>query len=484
MQNNIPEFTVSEFSRAIKMTLEDRFGYVRIKGEVTGFKKASSGHYYFNLREGLTLLSAVCFKSSANNINFAIGDGLEIIVNGKITSYEGRSSYQIIVDKAEIAGIGAILEMLEKRKQKLLAEGFFDNIHKKPLPFMPKIIGIITSETGAVIEDIKNRITNRFPTHILLYPTLTQGEKSAEQIIEAIKYFNHSQQHKPEIIIIARGGGSLEDLMPFNDEALIKAVFMSKIPVISAIGHETDNSLLDLVADVRAPTPTASAEIAVPDFKEVQKHLNKIYLHCNQLLQQHYHLLENKLQSLGNQITEPIKIYQKYQDKLALLTQQIDYYILNYIGEANNKINKASYGFLGLNNNLDKFQQLIDSNFNNIKFYLNNYLVSSQKLIELNKFSSQSFYNQITNQLKLYSETLTKTEKSIFKILNNNINDKEKRLNYAHNLLESSNYRKLLSRGFAILSNSDQKIISSIEVLQSTKTIYIELNDGKIILQK
>jgi exodeoxyribonuclease VII large subunit len=484
MQNNIPEFTVTEFSRAIKMTLEDRFGYVRIKGEVTGFKKASSGHYYFNLREGGALLSAVCFKNSANNINFAIGDGLEIVVNGKITSYEGRSSYQIIVDKAEIAGIGAILEMLEKRKQKLLAEGFFDNIHKKPLPFMPKIIGIITSETGAVIEDIKNRIANRFPSHIMLYPTLTQGEKSVEQIIEALKYFNHLSQNKPDVIIIARGGGSFEDLMPFNDEALVKAVFMSQIPVISAIGHETDNSLLDLVADARAPTPTASAEMAVPSLYEIQKHLDKIYLHCHQLFQKHYNFLEHKLESLKNQLKEPAEIYQKYQDRLKTLTQQINYQILNYLDSAKNKITRLDYIFSGFESNLAKFQQMVDNNFQNIQFYLNNYIINSQKLIALNRFSDQYFANQLANKLDNHYKNLAKVEKSITNIAIQNINEKEKQLEYLDNLLNNSSYRKLLSRGFAILTNQDNKVISSIESLKSTKFINVELSDGKMILKE
>lgn len=180
---NVPEFTVSEFSRAIKRTVEDAFGYVRISGEISGFKKATSGHLYFTLKDENAVLSAVCFRGAASLINFEIGDGLQVCASGRITTFEGRSNYQIIVEKLEIAGVGAILEMIEKRRQKLLSEGLFDQIHKKPIPFFPKIIGVITSPTGAVIEDIKHRIEARCPTHILLYPTLVQGDKAAAEII-------------------------------------------------------------------------------------------------------------------------------------------------------------------------------------------------------------------------------------------------------------------------------------------------------------
>ena len=183
MSFNIPEFTVSEFSRSIKRIVEDAFGYVRIKGEIVGFKRASSGHLYFSLKHEDATLSSVCFRNMAQLVNFEIADGLQVTASGKITTYEGRSNYQIIVEKLEISGIGAILEMIEKRRQKLLAEGLFDDIHKKKIPFFPKIIGVITSETGAVIEDIKHRIQNRCPLNMILYPTLVQGDKAAKNII-------------------------------------------------------------------------------------------------------------------------------------------------------------------------------------------------------------------------------------------------------------------------------------------------------------
>jgi exodeoxyribonuclease VII large subunit len=208
MSENVPQFSVAEFSKAIKLTIENAFGYVKISGEITGFKRASSGHLYFNLKEDNAVLTAVCFRNQANNIDFEIGDGLQICASGKITSYEGRSNYQIIVDKIEIAGIGAILEMIEKRRKKLAEEGLFDAIYKKKLPFFPKIIGVITSETGAVIEDIKHRILNRCPLHLMLYPSAVQGEKASREIIAGIKYFNNLKINRPEVIIIARGGGS------------------------------------------------------------------------------------------------------------------------------------------------------------------------------------------------------------------------------------------------------------------------------------
>ena len=251
IQHNIVQYSVGEISRSIKRLVEDNFGYVKVVGEVSGFKKASSGHCYFSLKDEEALISCVCFRGSAASLKFNIEDGIQIAVFGKVTTYEGRSNYQIIVQKAEISGVGALMEVIEKRRKMLLAEGLFEEKHKKPLPFWPSKIGVITSKTGAVIEDIIHRVEDRFPTHIMLYPTAVQGQNAAKEIIEGIKYFNSLSDNIPNVIIIARGGGSVEDLLPFNDEALVRAVFACDIPIVSAVGHETDTTLIDYVSDVR-----------------------------------------------------------------------------------------------------------------------------------------------------------------------------------------------------------------------------------------
>lgn len=266
---NIPEFSVAELSVALKRTVERDFAFVRIRGEVSGFRGAhGSGHAYFALKENDTKIDAVCFRNVFLKVRSKLSEGLEVIATGRVTTFAGKSSYQIIVENIEPAGVGALMQLLEERRRKLTAEGLFDDRHKKPLPYLPSVIGVVTSPTGAVIRDILHRLSDRFPRHVLVWPVSVQGEKSAAEVSTAIAGFNRlpvaGATPRPDIIIVARGGGSIEDLWPFNEEAVIRAVFESAIPVISAIGHETDTTLIDLVSDRRAPTPTAAAEMAVP----------------------------------------------------------------------------------------------------------------------------------------------------------------------------------------------------------------------------
>ena len=261
---NIPEFSVSEITSLTKNILEENFERIRVRGEVSKIKE-SKGHLYFSLKDENFLLNAICWSSSVPFLQIFPEEGMEVVAEGKITTYakSSISSYQIKVDQIELQGEGAILKLIEQRKKKLKAEGYFNEEHKKPIPFIPDKIGIITSPTGAVIMDIINRVKHRYPTHLLIYPISVQGNKSAGEIVEGINFFNKNIE--VNTIIIARGGGGAEDLLSFNDESVVKAAFSSKIPIISAIGHETDFTLLDFVADYRASTPTAAAEKAVPE---------------------------------------------------------------------------------------------------------------------------------------------------------------------------------------------------------------------------
>lgn len=265
---NLTEFTVSEIAAALKRTIEDSFSFVRVRGEVSNLKFHSSGHVYFDLKDEKACLNAVIWRATAQRLKVKPEKGLEIICTGRVSTYAGSSRYQIIVEQVELAGLGALMAMLEARKKALAREGLFDAVHKRPLPFLPQTIGVITSPTGAVIRDIMHRLQARFPRRVLLWPVAVQGERATLEIVAAIRGFN-SLSHagalpKPDLLIIARGGGSVEDLMAFNEEAVVRAVFESVIPLISAVGHETDTTLIDFVSDRRAPTPTAAAEIAVP----------------------------------------------------------------------------------------------------------------------------------------------------------------------------------------------------------------------------
>jgi exodeoxyribonuclease VII large subunit len=265
---NIPEFTVSEISTALKRKVESEFEHVRVRGEISGFKRHSSGHLYYALKDSEAVLDAVSWRGSAARLGIVPEDGMEVIASGRLTTYPGRSKYQMIVERMELAGQGALLKLLEDRRKKLAAEGLFDADRKKPLPFLPQVIGVVTSPTGAVIRDILHRLADRFPRHVLLWPVAVQGEGAAEQVAAAIDGFNalakKGKVPRPDLLIVARGGGSLEDLWAFNEEIVVRAAAASEIPLISAVGHETDTTLIDFASDQRAPTPTAAAEMAVP----------------------------------------------------------------------------------------------------------------------------------------------------------------------------------------------------------------------------
>ena len=278
--HNAGELTVSELSQAIKRTLEGRFERVRVKGEISGFKRAASGHLYLMLKDENAALKSVCWKGNAARLGLALEDGMEVIATGRITTYGDRSEYQLVIERIELAGIGALLRMIEERKKKLAAEGLFDPARKRKLPTLPNVIGIVTSPTGAVIRDILHRLEDRFPRHVLLWPVLVQGEGAAPQIAAAIRGFNALEPNgavpRPDLLIVARGGGSIEDLMAFNEEAVVRAAAESVIPLISAVGHETDTTLIDFASDRRAPTPTAAAEMAVPVRSELLNMLSEI----------------------------------------------------------------------------------------------------------------------------------------------------------------------------------------------------------------
>jgi len=266
---NVVEWTVSELSAAVKRSLEDAYGFVRVRGEISGYRGAhSSGHCYFSLKDENAKIEAVIWKSAFARMRIKPEDGLEVIVSGRLTTYPGQSKYQIVVETLEPAGLGALMALLEERKKKLAAEGLFDAARKQLLPFLPELIGVVTSPTGAVIRDILHRLADRFPRHVLVWPVRVQGEGSAEQVAAAIRGFNAlpaaGPVARPDLMIVARGGGSLEDLWSFNEEIVARAAAESMIPLISAVGHETDVTLIDFAADRRAPTPSAAAEMAVP----------------------------------------------------------------------------------------------------------------------------------------------------------------------------------------------------------------------------
>ncbi len=272
--SNLPELSVSELSTALKRLVEGEFGLVRVRGEISGYTRAASGHCYLTLKDDRSVIDAVMWKGTASVLRFKPEDGMEVVCTGKLTTYPARSKYQLVVEAMAPAGIGALLAQLEERRKKLAAEGLFDAARKQLIPYLPEVIGIVTSPTGAVIRDILHRLADRFPRHVLLWPVLVQGELAAAQIAAAIEGFNKiipgGPVPRPDVLIVARGGGSIEDLWAFNEEIVVRAAAASQIPLISAVGHETDTTLIDFASDLRAPTPTAAAEMAVPVRSELR----------------------------------------------------------------------------------------------------------------------------------------------------------------------------------------------------------------------
>jgi exodeoxyribonuclease VII large subunit len=418
VRENIQEYSVSEISDSIKGTLENSFGYVKVRGEVSGLSKPASGHIYLNLKDDKAVIKAIIWRSAAARISFVPEDGLEVICSGKLTTgysdrYPGRSDYSIIVDSITPAGEGALMALLEKRKKKLAAEGLFEEQNKKSLPKYPETIGIVTSPTGAVIKDILHRLNERFPCNVILWPVPVQGQDAAQLISDAVDGFNNlsskDEVNLPDLIIIARGGGSIEDLWPFNEEIVIRSVFKSNIPIVSAIGHETDTTLIDFVSDLRAPTPTAAAEISTPDKEELLRDIN----------------------------------------------------------EKNNRLNYSIN--LYLDNLKDNFISIKDKLPVSLKLFLNNLTSYFQNI-------SQSLnFRVLGEQLKSSKVKLISLEESLLKAKNILVERLQKELDNKSMLLESLSYKSVLKRGYSV-TRSSNKIIKSKQDLKDESELIIETN--------
>ena len=329
---NIPEYEVSEFNKVFKDIVEEKFNYVRIKGEISELKTATKGQIYLTLKDDNSILSGVIWEQKIKYLDIVPEVGLEVITTGKITTWSRyKTSYQIDIDKIEIAGEGALLKLIEERKKRLQKKGYFDEDRKKILPFLPTKIGVITSPTGSVIHDIINRVNDRFPISIDLWPVSVQGLNAVKEINEAIIGFNESISEKPDVIIIARGGGSTEDLMVFNDEKLARSVYESKIPIVTAIGHETDTTILDLVSDLRASTPTAAAEKIVPVKKDIINKLLDLNLRLDKLVLKSLNTFQNNFEYLNRFLKAPNSIIEFYENKLNSVIKDLNIFIKNLI---------------------------------------------------------------------------------------------------------------------------------------------------------
>jgi len=431
---NNPVYSVGEFSHVIKKLVESNFTYVRIRGEISRPSFPGSGHVYFTLKDMDGTIAAIIWKYTMPRLSIRPEEGMEVICTGKVTTFAGQSKYQIIVENMEVAGEGALLKMLEDRRKKLLAEGLFDQRHKKPIPYLPERIGVITSPSGAVIKDILHRLSDRFPSHVYVWPVAVQGEGSASQIANAIDKFNELTDQtivkKPNLLIVARGGGSLEDLWSFNEEIVVRAVFNSAIPVISAVGHETDTTLIDFVSDLRAPTPTGAAEKSVPVRDELRARIGELDLRLKTSFFNKLNINKDRLNSLIRLLGKPDQIFDNKNQKLDFVFKDIENLFKTIFTEQKNKITQYTQKLTPpkvLINNLDSKIQLLDTRFNNYLGIL--------------------------------------------------IKNKVTKLNFLCQLLEASSFNRVLDRGFALVMNDKGKPIKLSKEVPKKSNIKIKFAD-------
>jgi len=436
--HNLPEYSVSEISHVLKRTLEETFPHVRVRGELSGFKRAASGHMYFKLKDDDAVLDGVCWKGIAGRLSIVPEDGMEVIVTGRVTAYGGRSSYQIIVESLELAGEGALLKLLEDRRRKLAEEGLFDAAAKQELPYMPEIIGVITSPTGAVIRDILHRLQDRFPLRVIVWPVVVQGKTAAAEIAAAIEGFNavggaQSAVPRPDVLIVARGGGSLEDLMAFNEEEVVRAAAASKIPLISAVGHETDTTLIDYAADMRAPTPTAAAEMAVPVRAE---------------------LLALVIDS-GSRLMRAVN---------------------RNLNEGRAHLQGLTRGLPNLRRMIEDATQRLDDWDERLKYSLRTGLQNRSARLDRAVAALPRPQARIENahtRLAGQSRALTMAGKR-------QIEQRRQRLAQASALLESYSYQRVLERGFALVTGPDGTPVLSSKKVKSGDDLTVRFQDGPV----
>ncbi len=435
-KSNVPELSVSELALSLKRTLEDTYGRVRVRGELSRVKIHSSGHLYSDLKDADAVLNIVCWRGNVARLSVKPEEGLDVVCTGKITSYPARSNYQMVVETMELAGEGALLKMLEDRRKRLAAEGLFDETRKKPRPFLPEVIGVITSPTGAVIRDILHRLEDRFPRRVLLWPVNVQGETAAAEITAAIQGMNnldgtHPDFPRPDLLIVARGGGSLEDLMPFNEENVVRAAAQSSIPLISAVGHETDTTLIDYAADLRAPTPTAAAELAVPERVLLQSGLNEMSGRLNGFVQTFIKGFVQHLGHLSARLGDPARLFETREQKLDHMSDRLS-------SALSGMISRKDQVFSRLSGRLPHPRQRLDL---------------AQKGLE---HASQGL---VRSGAKLFQ-------------------DSDLKVSHAAKMLELLSFKSVLGRGFAVLRNESGKPVTCAGDVSVQDSLTVELQDG------
>ena len=483
VSDNQPVFSLSELSQAIKRAVES-FDVVRVRAEIAECRQWSSGHIYFKLKDENNILEAVIWKTMVPHMTMLPEDGLDVVITGKLTTFTRQSRYQIVVQSLELAGEGAFLKQLEERRKRLLSEGLFDADSKKPLPSTPKVIGVVTSPKGAVIRDILHRLSDRFPVHVLVWPVLVQGDAAAAEITAAIKGFNalpvDGHIPRPDVLIVARGGGSLEDLMAFNEEAVVRAVAASEIPLISAVGHETDTTLCDYAADLRAPTPTAAAELATPVRNDLRRQLAEWELRLDRKTDQINSQQTERLNALERALGDP-------KDAIAFRQQRLDASDADHMRVIDGHLNGLATRIQGLADRLPTpAGQIADARDR-----------AGQIMLRLDQAADRLLSHQVqrlgmvtegmtapTGMLEQKQHHLTLFEGRVVRRGEQILERLTAKLDQVGRLLEASSYQKVLARGFALISDAnDGQILKSAKDAASSNMVNLRFADGRVEAQ-
>ena len=447
--SNTPEYTVSELAFSLKRTVEETFGHVRVRGELGRVTVAKSGHCYLDIKDDKAVINSIIWKGVMGRLSMRPEEGMEVVCEGKLSTYPGRSNYQLIVEKMELAGAGALMALFEKRKKMFAAEGLFEAERKRELPFMPKTIGVVTSPTGAVIRDILHRIMDRFPVHVIVWPVLVQGDKAADQISAAITGFNHGEGFpRPDLLIVARGGGSMEDLWCFNEENVVRAAANSKIPLISAIGHETDWTLIDFVVDYRAPTPTGAGEKAVPVQEDWLETITDYGLRLSRGLKRNLNEKKTALSAARLPRLEGV---------VAAPRQRLDLAVA--------RLPRADRLFAPAAQRLSA-QRLPDPR-----------RLIETKMAHLNglRLRPDSIRANIEGKRRILQQE-TRTANSA---IQNTLQKQSDRLSRAAKLLDAYSYQGVLERGYALVQKESGEVVRSKDGVQAGEGVKLTFADGK-----
>lgn len=485
---NLTEFSVSELSGSIKRTIETAFDHVRVRGEISGYRGPhSSGHAYFSLKDDKARIDAVIWKGTFSRLKFRPEEGMEVIATGKITTFPGSSKYQIVIESLEPAGVGALMALLEERRRKLAAEGLFEAARKKPLPFLPTVIGVVTSPTGAVIRDILHRISDRFPVHVVVWPVKVQGEGSGDEVARAIEGFNAlpagGELARPDVLIVARGGGSLEDLWSFNDEAVVRAAAASRIPLISAVGHETDWTLIDHAADVRAPTPTGAAEMAVPVKAELEAQVASLGARLQgamsrqmQNRQQGLRGLVRALPSLDQLLALPRR---RFDEAAAGLGRGLERTALTKRRAFEQVSARLRPDMLAAR--LGQQRQSLAERLARIERIVERNMLAARGRVGAADAVFRAFPARLHAQAGREREKVAALLARADQALTTTLSHRRLAVSAQDRVLQSLSYRNVLKRGYAVIRGEDDQPLTRAASVASGSALSIEFSDGRVL---